>query len=407
MQKNNFQPGKYTTSALSHIFHLSERIGGRGSCTVNERQAGEYAAGELMAMGMSGVDQEPFKAIPATYWPFALGFAASLAGTLLALLAGGRAALTAAASLNLLGVWAMLAETEFTNHWARWFLPRRPSQNVTGVIPSKKTVQARVVLCAHLDTHRTPVFFSSQVWYSVFSLLLTLTFLSMAAGAVVFGLGAILAWPAARWIALFAFPMQVFSLAMCLHADFTPYSPGANDDASGVGVILGLVQRLLVERLENTQVHLAFTGCEEVGSYGIQAYLDRHSQELGDQVVYIILDEVGIGKIKYLTADGLVLKHKTHPRALALGREISATHPDLQVVERTGLAYTDALSVTKRGLAALTVCTEVDPKAEKVSHWHQMSDTIETLQPETLDRAHKFIWEILQKIDQQASTVSF
>ena len=403
MQKNNSQPGEYTTSALSHIFHLSETIGGRGSCTVNERRAGEYIAGELTVLGVSGIDHEPFRAIPATYWPFALGFTAALAGTVLALLAGGQAALTAAAGLNMLGVWAMLAETEFTNHWARWFLPKRSSQNVTGVIPSKKTVQARVVLCAHLDTHRTPVFFSSQFWYSVFTLLLTLTFLSMAAGAVVFGLGAILAWPAARWTGLFAFPIQAFGLAMCLHADFTPYSPGANDDASGVGVILGLVQRLLVEPLEITQVHLAFTGCEEVGAYGIQAYLDRHSQELGDQAVYIILDEVGIGKIKYLTADGLVLKHKTHPRALALAREISAAHPDLQVVECTGLAYTDALSATKRGFIALTVCTEVDPKTETVSHWHQMSDTIETMQPETLDRAHKFVWEIIQKIDREAS----
>jgi hypothetical protein len=126
--------------------------------------------------------------------------------------------------------------------------------------------------------------------------------------------------------------------------------------------------------------------------HGIQAYLEGYSQELGNQAVYIILDEVGIGKIKYLSADGLVLKHKTHPQALRLAREISSAHPELETVERVGVAYTDALSATKRGLSALTVCTEADPKSGAVSHWHQMSDTLDTLEPVTLQHAHQFVW---------------
>ncbi len=397
------QLDSYITTTLRHIAYLSETIGGRGSCTQEERAAGDYVARELADLGARDIERQNFKAIPSTYWPFALGFLAALAGSTFALLVGTRLALIIAAVLNLSGAWAMLAETEFSNHWARWLLPRKPSQNITAHLSPQNQVRARVVLCAHLDSHRTPVFYSSQFWFSIFSAVLALTFFSMAGGALIFTAGAIWDWPGARWASLFIIPIQVFALAMCLHADFTPFSPGANDDASGAGVILGLVQRLRAEPLKHTRVHLAFTGCEEVGSYGIQAYLEEYSKELGNQAVYIVLDEVGIGNIKYLSADGLVLKHRTHPQALRLAREISSAHPELDTVERVGLAYTDALSATKRRLVALTVCTEVDPKSGRVSHWHQMSDRIDTLEPVTLQRAHQFVWELLQTIDNQAS----
>ena len=394
---------EYTTTAFKHITYLSETIGGRGSCTQNERAAGNYVAGELALLGAGDIGHQTFEAIPSTYWPFALGFLAALAGSTCALLVETRLALIVAAALNLSGAWAMLAETEFANHWARWLLPRRLSQNITAHLAPQSPVRARVVLCAHLDSHRTPVFYSSQFWFSIFSAVLALTFISMAGGVLLFTAGAVWDWPGTRLVSLFVMPIQVFALAMCLHADFTPFSPGANDDASGAGVILGLVHRLRVEPLKHTQVHLAFTGCEEVGSYGIQAYLEEYSGELGNQAVFIVLDEVGIGKIKYLSADGLVLKHRTHPQALRLAGEISSAHPELETVERVGLAYTDALSATKRGLISLTVCTEADPKSGSVSHWHQMSDTLDTLEPETLQRAHQFVWEILQEIDRQAS----
>jgi hypothetical protein len=399
----------YTYQALAHIRYLSEDIGGRGSCTEKEKQAAIYVAEEMKKMGVESIETEQFKAIASTYRPFGLGFAAALLGSIAALLApfwggvGSRVAITLAACLNLMGVWAMLAETEFLNHWARWLLPKSISQNVIGTIPPNRSLRAKVVLCAHLDSHRTPVFYSSERWYAVFSLLLALTFFSMLVGTLAFGLGSLLGWLGTRWVGLVTIPIQAFALGMCLHADLTPYSPGANDDASGVGVTLGLTQRLQTERLEHTEVHLAFTGCEEVGSYGIQAFLDGHANLLGDQAVYIILDEVGLGKLKYLTADGLVLKHKTHPRALELIKTAASIKPEIPLVERLGVAYTDALSATKRGLVAITLCTEADPKTGVVSHWHQMADTIETLQPQTLQEAHDFVWEILQNIDRMAS----
>jgi hypothetical protein len=387
------------TRMLEDIHRLSEMTGGRGSCTPGELQAGEYVAGELRQLGAQDVQLEPFQSMPSTYWPFALGFAAALTGSLISLIYGGAGALLLGALFNGLGLWAMLAETEFASSWTHWILPKLKSQNVTARIPPSGAVKARVVLCAHIDSHRTPVFYSSNTWLLLFSALIAMTFLSMLAGLLGFGLGVLLGWQSARWLGLLVGAIQIFALGICLQADFTSYSPGANDNASGVAVSLALAGHLQEHPLAHTEVSIALTGCEEVGAYGMAAYLEAHAGQLGSETVYIILDQVGAGRIKFLTADGLLLKHKTHPRALHLAREIVVRKPELDAYEGVGLAYTDALRATKRGLIALTLCTVPADEAPSGSNWHQMTDTLEHVIPEDLEKTYQFTLEILQSIN--------
>jgi uncharacterized membrane protein len=389
--------------ALQHVRYLSQTIGGRGSCTVQERRAGEYAAEQMQQIGVKEIRVEPFTAIPSTYWGYALSFAAALTGLLIVLLSDRQGERLLAMLLNLAGVWGFLAETEFAPSWTRWALSRKESQNVCGVIPAKSDARARIVLCAHLDTHRTPIFYSSEAWYAAFTALVSLSFLSMIVGAAALGLSIYQGWMSARWVSLVLLPVQLFGLAMCLHADFTPYSPGANDNATGVGAALALAQRLRQLPLKHTEIHLAFTGCEEVGDWGIAAYLDKNALKLGKDTTYIILDEVGLGGLKYLTADGLIFKHKTHPRALELARQAKHALPEIEIVEGVGLAYTDALQATKRGLMALTVCTVPAPRSGIVSHWHRMTDTMETIRERDLENTLQFAWTLLQLVDRRAS----
>jgi hypothetical protein len=318
-------------------------------------------------LGAEAVQIEPYQGAPSTYRPYALALTAAMLGTVVVWLVAGWPVMAVAAILNALGAWGMLAETDFAANWMRWFLPRAGSQNAVGVVRPTDKVRRRVVLCAHLDTHRTPVFYSSKAWHTLFGVLVAGAFASMVAAALLYGLGAILGWEAVRWFGLLAALIQVFALGLCLHADFTPFSPGANDNASGAGVILGLVERLAAEPLAETEVWLAFTGCEEVSAYGMVAFLDAHAAELGDDAVYVILDQVGLGKLMYLTSDGLILKRKTHPFALDLARRADSALPELKVGEQVGIAYTDAAVATKRGLIALTVDALPPPDATEAT----------------------------------------
>jgi len=390
----------HTQTALAHIRTLSETIGGRGSCTPEERQAAEYVADQMRLAGVTGVRLESFRGAPSTYRPYVLAFVAALLGTILVWAAPSRGTLAVAALLHTLGVWGMLAETDFTASWIRWFLPSADSQNAVGFLSPVGEVRQRVVLSAHLDTHRTPIFYSSPTWHTLFSALVAGVFLCMVLSAVAYGLGALFLGTWVRWIGLVAAGVQIIVLSLFLHADQTPFSPGANDDASGVGVILSLAQRLSQEPLANTEVWLALTGCEEVSAYGMVAFLDAHEAELGPEAVCIVLDQVAVGRLSYLTADGLLIKRKTHPRALELARRAAAALPDLEVGEHVGIAYTDAAVATKRGLASLNLDSLPRPGAEQSSQWHQMSDTVGNVDHQTLAHAHLFTWHILQEIDQ-------
>jgi hypothetical protein len=393
------QPEEYTQTALAHIRTLSQTIGGRGSCTPKERQAAEYVADQMRLLGADDVRLERYRGAPSTYRPYALALAAALAGTILVWAAPARGMLVVAALLNALGVWGMLAESDFSASWVRWFLPGADSQNAVGTLPPVGEVRQRVVLSAHLDTHRTPIFYSSPTWHALFSILVAAVFLSMVLGAVAYGLGALFLGTWVRWIGLVAAILQVFVLSLCLHADQTPFSPGANDDASGVGVILSLADRLTEDPLAHTEVWLALTGCEEVSAYGMVAFLNAHAASLDPEAVYIILDQVAVGRLSYLTADGLIIKRKTHPRALALARRAAAALPDLEVGEQVGIAYTDAAVATKHGLASLTLNSLPTADDDQGSHWHQMSDTLDKVNPQALAAVYTFTWQILQDID--------
>jgi hypothetical protein len=221
----------------------------------------------------------------------------------------------------------------------------------------------------------------------------------MVVQAAIYGLGALSGWGWVRWVGLPLALWQAFVIVLCLQAELTPYSPGANDNASGVGVLLGLLKRLEAEPLSRTEVWLAFTGCEEVGAYGMASFLDTHGQELGKDTVYLVLDQVGAGSLTYLVSDGLIRKHKTHSRALDLARAAAQTVPELQVGEQVGLAYTDGLVATKRGLVALAISALPSPGAEDESHWHQMSDLPEFLDLDSLRETHSFVWSVLQEIE--------
>jgi hypothetical protein len=305
--------------ALEHIRHLSVKIGGRGSCTPSERQAAQYTVDQMEEMGVQNARLESFKGAPSTYRPFALAFGVALLGTFATWLGDGREWLLLAALLNGLGATGMLAETDLSPNWTRRLLPRLTSHNAIGIIPAAIQTRQRAVLCAHVDSHRTPVFYSSPTWRKLFSRLVSLAFLSMPAG------GAFFALPAScrtrvRGIGLLITLMQASVVGLIIHADFTPFTPGANDNASGVGVVLEIGQRLAQDPLPFTEVWLVFTGCEETGAVGMAAFLDTHAKELGGEAIFVILDEAGLGKLQYITADGLVIKHPTHPKALELVR---------------------------------------------------------------------------------------
>jgi len=390
------QAEQYAEKAYGHVTYLAEAIGGRGSCTFQERQAAEYCRRQLQALGVKQVRLERFRGAPSTYRPYAMAFIAALLGACLTWL-GGRVLLLVAAFLNAMGTWGMLAESDFSDNWTRRLLPSGESQNVVGIVPAARKPARRVVLVAHLDTHRTPIFYSSASWQRLFSLLVGSAFVSMGLSALLYLLGAITGWGGVRWMGLPMVAMELFALAMCVHADFTPFSPGANDNGSGVGSVLALAARLVREPLQQTEVWLLLTGCEEAASYGMVAFLDAHGDGLRE-ALFINLDQVGMGRVSTPVPEGLIIRRRPHPEVLGLARRVAEAHPELGFSEHVGAAYTDAAVAHKRGFKALSL-DAMPAEGATQTYWHQMSDTPKHVVVETLRDVHLFVWEMLREID--------
>ena len=82
-------------------------------------------------------------------------------------------------------------------------------------------------------------------------------------------------------------------LVLAAHHDAVPGSPGANDNAAAVGILLALQERLRQAPLRRLTVRFAFFGDEERGMLGSRVHV--RTAALGDLVGVVSLELCGIG----------------------------------------------------------------------------------------------------------------
>lgn len=377
---------------------LAEDIGPRGSTTSGEAQAAEYARRILEGAGLR-VSVEAFTSARSAWWPSALAAALSLVAQAIFWF-GGAAGAWAAAGLQALTVISGLLELNFIANPLRWLLPKGSSQNVVAVIPPSGPVERQVVLISHLDSHRTPFIFGSTARLRAFRLLTILGLLSAVANLVLYTVVAVTGdrtW--APWTLGPAFVMLLVAL-VTLQADLTPYTPGANDNASGAGLVLALARRLAHEPLARTRVWTVCSGCEEVGCYGASAFVARHRREL-EGAFFLVIDNVGGGDLCYVTREAMSLPYNSDAELIALADEIARRRPDLGARPRVyTIAYTEGAIGVRAGLRTLTLMG-LTPEGFP-PNLHRLTDTLDRVDPAALERTEAFVWELLQAIDSRA-----
>ncbi len=96
-------------------------------------------------------------------------------------------------------------------------------------------------------------------------------------------------------------PDQVYVL--CAHYETVPGSPGANDNATGVGVVLETL-RVLRERRPNRTIWGFLTTGEEGGAPGMRAYMEANRAALQKMKAVFNLDVLGEGTTLRLVTEG-------------------------------------------------------------------------------------------------------
>lgn len=88
-------------------------------------------------------------------------------------------------------------------------------------------------------------------------------------------------------------PGRGAALVLIAHHDAVPGSPGANDNAAAVGILLHLLQRWRTAGPGGRRVRLLFTACEELGYLGARAWVRERG--VAEVAGVLSLELCGIG----------------------------------------------------------------------------------------------------------------
>ncbi len=398
-------------SLLGHINTLAQTIGPRGSTTESEAKAADYVHDHLSALTLAPKRQTFLRATSA-YTPYLV----ATGGVLLSLFLFWQpqpVGAAAAGVLTFVVLVSVLRELAFLDNPLRWIIATEYSQNVWATIPATATASVAtasvtnavlppVVITAHLDSHRTPLLFSSPGWRRFFHALMPIGLGCMVIMLGLFVAGIFNSAALLRQLALIPGAVVALMFVLFIQAARSPFTPGANDNASGVAVALDLAERLHDQPLRKRDVVVAFTGCEEVGAYGAEALLSAHAH-VWRNAIHLVIDHVG-GQSGVDDGPCVIQSEKFFKRVagdahlLTLASKVMATHPELNArAQAFDLAYSELTVGAKHGLRPIGIMGLT--RENTLPNWHVPSDVLANINEQTLERTAVFAWQLLQEID--------
>lgn len=391
-----------------HIEALAGGIGPRGSTTPNERRAADYCARIYAGLGLTP-SIETFRSATSGYLPHLY----IAIGVLLAFVVyplAGQASADAAAIISVLSVLSEVLEMLFKPNPARWLLPKSDSQNVVVSLPPAGDHRQDLILIGHLDTNRTPLIFSSTFWVDFWRITVPIMFASFCLQAALYITGAVTGWHWVWSVSIFSAASAVLLLLMTAQAGFTPYSAGANDNASGASMVLTLASYLTQNPLEHTRVWFVNTGCEEVKHYGAIDFFERHMSEFVNPHA-LVFEMLGRDGPAWLEHEYILpgFGYRPDPSMVELVQQLLEADSSLTChPTRVTGGHTEMADALRMGIPALTFIG-IGPAGTPLGYsgpplyWHQRDDTPDKMDPVVMTRAFALADAFIRALDQQAT----
>jgi hypothetical protein len=384
---------------LSHIKALAVDIGPRGSTTEGERRGSEYCQAILDRMGLKP-GLESFQSAVSNFDPHFYAAVFMLAAFFIYPM-GGRLTAALAAGISILAYVSEVLELGFKPNLLRKMVRKGSSQNVFSVLPPSGEHKKDLVLIGHVDSQHTPIIFKTRTWVKVYSTFTTVAFVLFAIQIILFTLGIFFQW---SWIWYAVIPSAICAFllaAMCLQANLTPYTAGANDNASAVGMVLTLAEEIQKNPLQHTRVYFVCTGCEETQHYGAIDFFNRHRSEMVNPKG-IVFELVGCAGPGYLTQEGIVVPFHSDAELLSKVTKLSSDHPDWGAypVQING-GNSELADCVRFKVPAITIFGLT--RDGEAPYWHMMTDTFDKMNPEVMENTYALTWALIQEIDKETT----
>jgi len=363
----------------------------RPSASDGERRAAELIASRLRTLGCKAT-VEPERAHGGYWWPIGLVNAATAAGAVLTLRhrrKSTRAITTALAGIGAAALWDDLG------HGRRWFrkavLPHRPTWNVVAEM-GDANAERTVVFIAHHDAAHSGLIFHPILPRIPLKLAPRLHARSGRSFPLLYAvwLGPVLVCAAAvlgvRRLLLAGAAIAGAATAAMADIGMRASVPGANDNLSAVGTIVGLAARLREQPIDGVRVLLVSTGSEESFSEGMQGFGDRHFDELDPaRTEMVCLECLGGPTLIVVEGEGM-LRMRDYPTAMREALDRAATAAGIPIVRglRT-TAATDAIIALRAGYPVATLASVDETKLPMNYHWP--NDVPDALHWDTIEDA--------------------
>jgi hypothetical protein len=366
----------------------------RASASDGEARAAALIAAELEEVG-ARVRLESER-VHGTYWwpvgvPAGAAALASVLGRRTAAVVGALAAAVVADDLALGRQWLR-----------RRLLPGRTATNVVAELGDPGAPRTLLVVAHHDAAHSGLVFHPelARALFRRFPALLERvdttppTMWGAIAGPALVALGAL---AGRRRIRLAGGALCAGHVAAMLDIGRRPVVPGANDNASGVAVLLSIARSLAAQPPPNLRVVLLSTGSEESFMEGMLAFARRHFAGLPtDRTHVVCVDTVGSPHLLLLEGEGMVGIREYPKDFLALIRRCAE---DLDVFLWPNLRFrnaTDGVVALKAGYPSAMLGSVDRFKIPTDYHWP--TDTADRVNYDTVADAARLVDGVARRL---------
>lgn len=377
-------------NSFEHIDKLAYEIGPRLAGSERSQRTAEYIKQDF--------DEHGLKARFQNFW-FVNKIARARA---MAMILGG--VFIAALFLNLyLSSWiafAVVIGAYAVAYSLKWLMPKKKESNVVATLKPEGKVKRRIVLGAHYDTarctksRRWTIFFRAA-FPVVLIAFLVLSFLGLFVENFFWFLG---------WIALAGPYFFTISIPFWLYEDLV--SPGADDNASGVSVIMEAARVASESPPRGTELKFVAFGAEEQGLFGSKDFSSRTATP----DFFLNLDSIGGGdRLSVIGGNGVFRKRETSSR-------LNSKLENEQGLSRAWAPFSghDHIPFIKKGIEATTISsletrfdrTGLDKFIEKLvgvaevrtrrhSNLHTLEDVPEEIRLENIKKAGDIVLSLI------------
>lgn len=311
---------------------------------------------------------------------------------------------------TLIGSAAAAAVWDDVSHARRWFrrafMPQRATYNTIGELGDDRASKT-VIFVAHHDAAPSGLIFHPGVLPAIEKRfpkaiersktsppLMAPIFLAPLSGALAGLLGS-------KWFARLAILQSAVLQGTLGDIARRPVVPGANDNLSGVAVLLELARRFA--RRPPTDARLVFlsTGSEESNSEGMHGWARRNLRGFSrNNTLVVVLETLGSPHLVLMEGEGM-LKMREYPKDV-LADFVHATRRAGVELPFDDLRFrnaTDGIIALRAGYSSVLVCSATRLKVPANYHWP--TDTPENIIYQTVADATDVVESAVRDLDQR------